>query len=451
MAKTKRPDIVGGDIKQVLIQMTVPMILGILGIVAFNLADTYFVGRLGTVQLAAISFTFPVVLVLNSLNQGIGIGTSSVISNAVGRQDETLVKRLATDSLLLGLVIAVIAAVVGELTIEPLFRLLGADDQVMPFLVQYMRIWYAGSFFLVIPMIGNSVIRALGDTKTPSMVMLVAASANIVLDPILIFGFGPFEGYGVSGAALATVISRFITFAVAMYLLIIREKILSLKKTRFSEIIQSWKAILFIGLPNALARMILPVGTGIITGLISKLGYDAVAGYGIATRLEFLFFAVLMALSAIIPIFVGQNYGAGQIERIRIGIAKSEKFSIIYGLGICVILYIIARPLAGLFSDNQQVIDVVVSYFRFVPIGYGFYGVILLLNSSYNALKRPIKASLINIVQVLGIYVPMAILTVNIFGVKGIFASLAFSYILVGVGFHIIWKKDSVKLTPASK
>ena len=182
--------------EQVLRKLTIPMIFGILGMVAFNLADTYFVSQLGVLQVAALSFTFPVVLVIGSLNMGIGIGASVVISNAVGGKAYDKVKRLSTDGLSLGVVISVTIMIVGMLTIEPLFRLLGADDATMPYIVEYMRVWYIGVPFVVIPQIGNNAIRALGDTKTPSIIMLIAAGMNVVLDPLLIFGIGFFPQMG---------------------------------------------------------------------------------------------------------------------------------------------------------------------------------------------------------------------------------------------------------------
>ncbi len=299
MNNNKSKMIVEGPIGRVLFELTTPMIFGILGLVAFNLADTYFVGKLGTIQMAALAFTFPVVLVFNSINLGIGIGASVVISKAVGMKECDRVVRLTTDSLSLGLLIAASALIIGELTIDPLFGLLGADKEVMPYITQYMRIWYAGVPFVVIPMVGNNAIRALGDTKTPSIIMMIAAGMNMLLDPILIFGLGFIPSLGVAGAALATVLSRTVTFSVALYVLGFRERVISLRNIRLIEVFGSWKSILFIGLPNAIAKMIIPLGAGIITGLIASLGIEAVAGFGVATRVEYFAMAVVMALSSI--------------------------------------------------------------------------------------------------------------------------------------------------------
>ncbi len=188
------------------------MVLGMLGLIIFNLVDTYFVSLLGTTELVAISFTFPVVLVVNSIALGIGQGTASVVSRAAGAKDKTKLVRYATESLTLGVMVVLCFVLIGLLTIEPLFTALGADAQVMPYIKSYMEVWYLGMVFVVIPMVGNNSIRALGDTKSPSLVMVVAAVANSILDPMFIFGMGPIPAMGVRGAAIATVLSRCITF-----------------------------------------------------------------------------------------------------------------------------------------------------------------------------------------------------------------------------------------------
>ncbi len=158
--------------------------------------------------MAALSFTFPVVLTIGSLTQGIGMGTSTVVSRAIGRGQYSRVRRLATDSLFLGLLVVGIGALVGLLTIRPLFRILGAEGIVLDYIEEYMSVWCHGMIFVVVRMVGNNIIRATGDLKTPGMVMILGAGANLVLDPLLIFGLGPFPEFGIRGAALVTLIGR---------------------------------------------------------------------------------------------------------------------------------------------------------------------------------------------------------------------------------------------------
>ena len=438
----KGRDLTQGNIRTLLIELTIPMIFGILGIIAFNLADTYFVGKIGMVPMAALTFTFPVVTVINSINLGIGIGTSAVVSKAVGQRDHDLVRRLATDSLTLGVLFSLIAVTIGQLTIVPLFTMLGADSEVMPYIIKYMRVWYAGAPFVVIPMIGNNSIRALGDTKTPSIVMLVSASINVLMDPILIFGLGPIPALGVTGAALATVVARGMTFIFALYVLIMREKVVSMAGASVKKILKTWRTILFIGVPNAIARIIIPIGAGIITGVIAGFGNNAVAGFGIATRLEFLALAVVGSLASVIPVFVGQNYGAGDFVRIRQAIRMSQRFVVIYGALMYGLLFFIARPLAMLFTKDLGVVDVVVLYMRIAPAGYAFSGILQVMTASFNALHKPINGAVLNLIQIMGLYVPIALLASNVLGLIGVFIGFAVSYPLIS--WPSVWSFNRV-------
>lgn len=431
-----------GNINKSLAKLTIPMMFGILGMVAFNLADTYFVGKLGTLQMAAVSFTFPVVLILNSFTLGLAIGTSSVVSRAVGENNQNKIRRLTTDSLILGFIFAVITAVGGLLTIEPLFSFLGAGEDTMPYILNYMRIWYFGVPTVVIPMVGNNAINALGDTKTPGMIILLSASVNIILDPILIFGFGFIPGLGIQGAALATVLSRLLTFIVALYVLVFREKVVSLAIIPFAEMIRSWRMILSIGLPNALSKMIIPIGLGVITNIIAGFGTSAVAGFGIASKIEIFGLAVINALSSIIPVFVGQNFGASKFERIQKGVRASEKFVLIYGLSIYFALTLLARPLSLLFTNNPEVSETVMLYLRIVPLGYAFQGVLLVINTALNAINQPIKASLLSLTQTLVLYIPLSMIASKYFGLMGIFISLVLSYMIIALASHYVFNQE---------
>ncbi|MEE8441062.1 MAG: MATE family efflux transporter, partial [Spirochaetia bacterium] len=158
-----RAQLTDGNVPRMLIRLTIPMVFGMLSMVLYNLVDTLFVGRLGKDQLAALSFTFPVVLVISSLALGVGMGASAAISRAIGAGDGDRVRRLTTDSLVLAVLIVGTFATAGILTIDPLFRLLGADERILPYISKYMTIWYPGMVFVVVPMVGNNAIRATGD------------------------------------------------------------------------------------------------------------------------------------------------------------------------------------------------------------------------------------------------------------------------------------------------
>lgn len=445
LSKTKTRNnqarLIKGSVGKTLIKLTIPMTFGIVGMVAFNLVDTYFVGRLGTKELAALSFTFPVVLFVNSLALGLGIGASAIISRAIGEGDHHRVKRLTTDSLVLAMSLVTMFVVVGLFTIDPVFRLLGARGEMLDMVKQYMGIWYFGMPFVVVPMVGNNAIRATGDTKTPSAIMLVAVFCNFIMDPLLIFGIGPFPRLGIAGAAIATVISRSITFTVSLFVLYFRDKMITFVIPKLKEVFESWKRILYIGLPTAGTRIILPLAIGIITRIVSTYGKEAVAAYGVSSRIEFFALTVIVALSSVLAPFVGQNWGAGKQDRVKKAVIYSEQFSIVWGFAVFIILTALARPIAGIFNSNPTVITTIVLYLRVVSIGYGLQGVIMLTGSAMNVLNRPFHAAGVRIVQVFILYVPLALIGSSLFGLTGVFVALAIAYCGAGIASHYLLVK----------
>jgi putative MATE family efflux protein len=439
--KNNKHNITEDPIAGLLIKMTLPMIFGLLGIVAFNMVDTYYVSKLGLLPIAAMTFTFPVIMTVGALAQGIGIGAAALIAKAVGEKEHSKVVRYTTDSLILGLILVLVFIIIGMFTIEPLFRLLGADDQTLPYVLDYMKIWYPGVIFVIIPMIGSASIRALGDTKTPALIMAVAATANIVFDPIFIFGFGPIPAMGIKGAAIATVISRAITLIVSLYVLIYRQKIVSVFNVKLHDILQSFKDLLYIGIPNALTRIMIPLAIGVITGLIATYGKEATAGFGIATRIEMFAMLVINALTSVFVPILGQNIGAGKSNRVLEIIKKSELFSLIYGLIIMVLLMIFGKNLAMIFTDNQQVISTVKTYLFIVPIGYGLQGLFLIYTSTLNVINKPFYSAILSLLRLLAIYIPLSLIFSNIFGLTGIWVALNISFVLSAIISKLIVSK----------
>ena len=237
----------------VLVRMTTPMVLGIISILVLGLVDAWFISRLGTAELAAIGFTFPVTFGITGLSLGLGIGTASLLSRTLGAGHHHQAQRLTTDALLLAVVIVAVVSVLGLATIEPLFRLLGADEalfpgshigvqeNVLPHITEYMTVRYLGALFLFLPMLGNAILRSTGDTRTPAVIMTTLAVLNGVLDPLLIFGIGPFPRLELQGAALANVIAFATVCVMSLLILWRREHLIELALPRLGEVVQNWK------------------------------------------------------------------------------------------------------------------------------------------------------------------------------------------------------------------
>jgi len=409
------------------------MVLGLVAIILFNVVDTFWVGRLGGRELAAMSFTFPVVFLLMSISIGMGVGVTSVVSRVIGEGDTHRVCRLTTDGLFLANTLVIVFAISGILTIGPIFRTLGAPPEMIVLIRSYMVPWYVGIGFIVIPIVGNAAIRATGDTKTPSLIMIIAGGVNMVLDPVLIFGVGPFPRLELQGAAIATVIAYTVTFFAAFWILWKRERMLEFSRPRVREVLDSWSRILYVGVPAAGTQMLVPLGTGILTRLVSKFGPDAVAAFGVGARIESLSMIGPMALAASVTPFVGQNLGARNWPRVRAALRFATRASVVYGAVMAAGLALVAHPLAALFSIDAAVVDLITSYLYILPVSYGLFGVMFAVNSTFNAANQPMKSAFNISVRLFVLAVPLALAGSALAGLPGLFGGISLANMFVGL------------------
>ncbi len=421
-----------GPVSESIRSLMLPMMIGMVALLSYTVADTYFVGQLGTMELAAISFTFPISFMVTAITMGLGIGTSSVCSRLFGAQKLEDVERVAVHAMLLGIVTGLTVITIGINTIDPLFTMLGADETTLPVIHRYMRIYYWGGIFLVTPMISNSVLRASGNAKTPAKIMTVAAIINIILDPIMIFGLFGFPRLEVEGAAISTVVANAGTMVASLAVVAFKERLISFRHLWLNQIFDSWKRILHVGLPSMASSLIAPVTTAFITFQVASFGQEAVAGFGVASRLEGLTLMAIMALGAATTPFVGQNFGAGQYDRVMSGVRWCYRFSLIYGLIAAATLAVIAGTIAGFFTDNPQALKTAQMHLRIVPISYLALGMATTANSAFNAMGKPMPAMIVSLTRTILVYAPLALLFAKLFGLVGIFAAACTANFIAG-------------------
>ncbi|MDX1402929.1 MAG: MATE family efflux transporter [Woeseiaceae bacterium] len=442
--KSAQPRLTQGSVGRHLVDMTLPVLLGIFMMMAQAFIDMWFIGRVGDRELAALSFAFPILMIITSVAIGLGAGTSSVVARAIGADNHRRARRLATDSLLLSFCVTATLSLIGYLTINPLFTLLGAPADMIPLIAGYMTILYLGVPFVVVIMVGVSSMRATGDTRLPSMLMVIASLANIVLDPILIFGIGPIPAMGLNGAAMAALLSRVGVFAGTLYFMRVRYRMLSFRKPRGPELRKSWADILHVGVPAAGTNAIIPIATAVITAMLARYGPEVVAGFGVASRIESLTLVLFYALSAIIGPFVGQNIAAGKAERINQALRLCTLFCLGVGFAIAALLAIGGGWLSTLFSDNPNVTDISTLFLMIAPISYGTYGMVMVMNASFNGMGKPMPAVHISVSRMIVIYIPLAYVSSHYFGVYGIFGSYSIANIVMGI-IAYAWARASIQ------
>ena len=413
----------------------------------FSLVDTFFIGMLGTEQLAAIGFTIPVIFIVMNFSMGLTIGLSSVLAKTLGSGNHHLAARITTDNLILSTFIVCLISFSGLLTISPLFTLLGADPEILIYINEYMQLWYLGVAFLVIPMVGNGAIRATGDMKTPSVIMIIAGGLNGILDPFFIFGIGPFPEMGMRGAAVATLIAWAVTFVAAIWILRVREKLITYKLPTLQEVLASWQPVLYIGIPAAVTNLLIPLATGVLTAIVANYGPEAVAAFGVGSRIEVIAMVVIMSLSTTMQPFIGQNLGAGKLSRIREAISISFKFTLWFQFLIYGLLILFSGLIASTFSDDPEVIKVIVLFLLIVPVSYAFQGLQMVISSVLNALNQPIDAMFLSIIRLFVFYIPFAYIGSIYYDIEGIFWGMVISnFIACAIAYSWVTRKLNILL-----
>lgn len=444
MSPVKPVSITKDPIVRVLFQLVVPAFIAQLVFVVFNLSNTFFVGQLGTDELAVLGFCATLGFFIQVLLIGIGNGTAVVIAHAIGRGEGNVVEKLLTSCMLLSAGLAILICTVVLLFDNAIFTWQGIEPHLQPMAASYMRIWSIGTFFWLVPMVGNNAIRATGDSRSASKYTIIMVVINLVLDPFLITGWGPFPSLGVNGAALSYLIARFSVAVIMTIILVKNFRMLSFKLPEPKLLWQTWRQVLKIGVPISLTKSIMPLSIGYITSLVALSGTEAVAARSLTGKLQSIAMSMIQAISVVLPGFIGQNLGAGKIKRARKAMHIIEGFIMGWGLLLWGVLTLVGPFFVGIFTDDPVVVDYTLLWIGIVPPFLGFLAMVLVGSNGLNILKKPTRATVIYLVRMLALNVPLAYLLYANSGIRGIYWARALSILVSGI-MSFIWLEASFK------
>jgi len=425
-------DLTQGRVGTQLTRMTIPYFLGVSSMIFASMIETVYIGILGAKELAAYSFMFPVIMALTSVSMGLGIGASSLVARAEGAGDREQVKRIATHTAFLTLLLTFTLSGSTFFFLEFLYSSMGAEGEVLRLVVDFAEIWVVfGLFTFTLPMVSSTVLRALGIAKAPGYIMTITSGVQLIVSPVLIFGLFGVPAQGLLGSAYAFVIIGVIRIF-AFAILVAREKIM-LTSDITCGFLDSAKSILHIALPSMLANLIGPVSMGITLALLANHGDEIVAAFGIASRFEMLLMMILGALSSSVAPFVGQNWGARQVDRIHEGLKLAYGFCLLWGVVCMATLGPFGDTLVALINEEPQMVAAAGLFLLIVPISFGPLGVGQVASSVFVALGKPMPPTILSIARTVVVYVPMAFVFDHFWGYLGIFVALLVSNILFGI------------------
>ena len=418
-----------------------PMVFGLLAVLSVGLVDTYFVSKLGTQQLAALSFAFPVTVVVVGLCIGLGAGAASVVSRKIGEEDSEEAKRLALHSLLLGIFTLVVVSVLGWLLTPLMFRLLGAEGAVLDDTVTYMRIWWLSMPPLVVSIVAHNIVRAGGDSTWPSMIMCVNAGVNIAATALLVFGWGPVPAMGIAGAALGTVIARASVVWASVWLITKRNEMVVWRIPRIGELVPSWLEVGRVALPAALGNMVNPFSIALVTAILAGFSDATVAAFGVATRVESIAVIPLLAMSAAVAPISGQNWGAGTRERIGKTLKLAFLLSALWAGILAALFWLAGESITAVFASEESVGEDAATYLRIVPVSLWGFGVVAISAAAFNAIDQATRGLAYYVSRSALLYLPLAFVGSLVAKEPGVYVGIAAANAVAGllVGAYALW------------
>ena len=425
-------DLTSGDIGRPLLYLALPIVVTNLLQTAYNLADTFWLGRYSTEALAAISFAFPMVFLLIALGLGVSVAGSVLVAQHTGADEPREAEYAASQTMTFAVMVAAVLGVIGVLSIESVAGVLGAEPDVVPLVAGYMEVIAGGlplmfGFFVFV-----SLMRGYGDTITPMLVMFGTVAVNVVIDPILIFGWGPVPELGVAGAAYATVFSRGVAFVAGFWIMLRGNRGVRIRLSELRPNFTYARKLLRIGVPASIEGTGRALSVNLMLLVVGLFPTTVVAGFGIAIRVFSLIFLPAIAVARGVETMTGQNVGAGKPDRAATaaGLAARVMFVILAGVGVLV--WLGAAPIAAIFTTDPEVVAVTREFLRWVAPTFGFIGVMRAYNGSFRGAGKTLTAAVISITMLGIIRLPVAYL-----GVRPPFGIESLGTVGIWIGFAV--------------
>ena len=426
--KGKQHDYTTGNLGRAILLLSVPMVLEMAMESLFGLVDVFFVAHLGSNATATVGITESIFTLVFAAALGLGMATTAMVARRVGEKNPEAAAVAAVQSIGIGVVISIVVGIFGVLDAPQLLRLMGASTEIVQTGSTYTRIMLGGSGTVFMLFLINAIFRGAGDPAIAMRVLLIANAINIVLDPCLILGLGPFPQLGVTGAAVSTTIGRSIGVVLQLWYLFSPRNTVTIRRSQLVLDVDVMKRLVRTGANGMFQYLVATASWLALVRLVARFGADALAGYTIAIRI--IVFAILPSwgMSNAAATLVGQNLGAQRPDRAEQAVWRTGFYNMAF-LGCVAIVFItFARPIVMQFTSEPAVQTVAADCLRFVSYGYVFYAWGMVMVQAFNGAGDTATPTLINI----GCYwlwqIPLAyVLSNTAMGPRGIFLAIVIS------------------------
>lgn len=436
-----------GSINKAIVYLSIPMILEMVMESLFALVDTIFVSKISTEAVATVGLTESVITLVYSIGIGLSMAATAMVARRIGEGKPEEAAEAGAQSIIIALIVALIIGVPGVVFAEDILRLMGADEKVISTGVGYTRILMGSNVVIMLLFLLNGIFRGAGDAYLAMRSLWVANILNIILDPLFIFGIGPFPEMGVQGAAVATTIGRSVGVIYQLHLLFGKKGVIKLEKKHFVVVWKVIKKLLDVAATGTGQFLISSASWIFLMRIISLFGSEAIAGYTIAIRLIIFTILPSWGLANAAATLVGQNLGAGKPERAEKSVWAAAYYNMLFLLSVSIIYFIMAPYILPFFDPNPEVIQAGVLSLRVICVGYVFFAYGMVISQAFNGAGDTRTPTLINLICFWLIQIPLGYLLAVPLGFKlaGVCAAIGISETILALIAIYLFKKGTWK------
>ena len=389
-------DLLNDNIPKLVRKLAVPAMIGTLFQTLYNVVDTFFAGKISPEALSALSKSFPIYFIIIATSIGVTVAGTSLIGNSIGEKDNKKTLNYFSHIIYYGILISIFITFLGLYFSERVFFLMGSTEEVASLGLEYTNIIYSGSFLFILVVSLNSLLHAEGDTKTYRNVLVISFLLNIILNPILIFGFLFIPAFGVKGIGIATIISQLVSFLIILFKVLKNERVRNITNEYLVPKFLFFKNIFFQSMPISVSICGYALAAAIIFTYVGQSGEYAVAGYGVGTRIEQVVLLPILGINTAIISIIAQNYGANNLVRIKETYFTAIKYAFIIMITAGTLVFLSASVITSFFSSDPEVIEYGKRYLKISAFVLPAYPVFFLSNGFFMALKKSENAMISN-------------------------------------------------------
>ncbi|MCB0824377.1 MAG: MATE family efflux transporter [Bacteroidales bacterium] len=441
-------DFTSGSMRRAIFLLAVPMVLEMLMESTFAVFDIYFVTKLGPDAIATVGLTESLITIVYAIGVGLSMATTALVSRRIGEKDPEKAARAAFQSIITGLAVSFLIAIPGMIFAKDLMRMMGANDTIVNEMSSYTSIMLGGNAVIMMLFIINAVFRSSGDAAISFRVLVIANLLNIILDPLLIFGIGPFPELGITGAAIATNTGRGLAVLYQLYLLFYGKGRVRLSAKNIAIRMETIRQVLKLS-AGGIGQYLIATSSWIgLYRIISEFGSEALAGYTIAIRIVIFALMPAWGISNAASTLVGQNLGAGKPDRAEKSVWVVSRINMFYMGLVSILLVLLPGMFIGIFAEDTGFAESGVVALRTVSYGLIFYGLGMVVVQSFNGAGDTITPTKINFVIFWLIEIPLAYILAMMTGMgeQGVYYSIIIAESLMTLAAVYYFRKGKWKL-----